>query len=211
MNNSMITASVSMGALQQKLDMLAENFANVNTVGYKRKSSVFEDLLTSMNPQLQDFNQPGRRSPMGITNGWGVRMTSIHTDMTQGALSPTGNVNDVAIEGNGLFEVRTDGNINGERVFTRHGPFQLMPDANGDRVLVTNSGQRVVGDSGNGDEFIVVPAGYELSIAEDGALTAVGPAGFGFALSRTAEARPSDQFGAAQSGGGQPVRHSGQH
>ena len=166
-----------MGALQQKLDMMADNFANANTVGYKRKTSVFEDLLTSMNPQLTDFNQPGRRTPLGITNGWGARLVSIQTDMSQGALSETGNVNDVAIEGNGLFEVRTDGDINGDRAFTRHGPFQLMPDANGDRVLVTNSGQRVVGDDGNGDQFIVVPAGYELSIAEDGTLTAVGGGG----------------------------------
>jgi flagellar basal-body rod protein FlgG len=149
-NNSMIIASASMGALQQKLDMLADNIANSNTVGYKRKNAVFEDIMTSLNPQQTDFNQPGRRTPLGFTQGWGARITSMQTDLTQGALQQTGNMTDVAIEGNGLFEVRTDGNINGARAFTRHGPFQLMPDANGDRVLVTNSGQQVVGDTGNG-------------------------------------------------------------
>jgi flagellar basal-body rod protein FlgG len=176
-NNSMIIASASMGALQQKLDMLADNIANSNTVGYKRKTAVFEDIMTSLNPQQTDFNQPGRRTPLGFTQGWGARITSMQTDLTQGALQQTGNMTDVAIEGNGLFEVRTDGNINGARAFTRHGPFQLMPDANGDRVLVTNSGQQVVGDTGNGEDFIRVPAGYSLSIATDGTLTAVGNEG----------------------------------
>nr|WP_255807464.1 flagellar hook-basal body protein [Cohnella mopanensis] len=170
----MITASVSMGALQQKLDILADNFANSNTVGYKRKSAVFEDILTSLNPHVEDFNQPGRRTPLGFTQGWGTRLTSIQTDMSQGVLQETGNMTDVAIEGNGLFEVRTDGNLNGPRTFTRQGPFQLTPTLNGDRILVTNSGQQVIGDTGNGDDFIHVPAGYELSIGADGTLTAVG-------------------------------------
>jgi flagellar basal-body rod protein FlgG len=176
-NNSMITASSSMGALQQKLDILADNIANSNTVGYKRKTAVFEDVLTSINPQVEDFNQPGRRTPLGFTQGWGTRLMSLQTDMSQGVLQQTGNVTDVAIEGNGLFEVRTDGDINGARAFTRHGPFQLMPDANGDRVLVTNTGQQVVADTGNGEDFIRVPAGYNLSIASDGTLTAVGNEG----------------------------------
>jgi flagellar basal-body rod protein FlgG len=173
----MITASVSMGALQQKLDMLADNFANANTVGYKRKSAVFEDILTSLNPHLEDFNQAGRRTPLGYTQGWGSRIAAIQTDMSQGVLQQTGNVTDIAIEGNGLFEVRTDGDINGARAFTRHGPFQLMPDANGDRILVTNSGQQVVGNTGNGEDFIRVPAGYELTVGTDGTLTAVGSEG----------------------------------
>ncbi|QMV41733.1 flagellar hook-basal body protein [Cohnella cholangitidis] len=177
MNNSMITASVSMGALQQKLDMLADNFSNSNTVGYKRKTAVFEDILTSLNPHLEEFNQPGRRTPLGFTQGWGARLTSIQTDMSQGVLQQTGNMTDVAIEGNGLFEVRTNGDINGARAFTRHGPFQLMPDANGDRILVTNSGQQVVGETGAGEDFIRVPAGYNLTIALDGTLTGVGAEG----------------------------------
>ncbi|BBI36200.1 flagellar hook-basal body protein [Cohnella abietis] len=177
MNNSMITASVSMGALQQKLDMLADNIANSNTVGYKRKTAVFEDIMTSLNPHIEDFNQPGRRTPLGFTQGWGARLASMQTDMSQGSLLETGNMTDVAIEGNGLFEVRTAGDINGPRAFTRHGPFQLMPDKNGDRILVTNTGQQVVGSTGAGEGFIRVPAGYDLSVAADGTLTAVGQEG----------------------------------
>jgi flagellar basal-body rod protein FlgG len=173
-NNSMITASSSMGALQQKLDILADNIANSNVVGYKRKTAIFEDIMTSLNPQVEDFNQPGRRTPLGFSQGWGSRIVSMQTDLSQGVLQETGYMTDIAIEGNGLFEVRTDGDINGARAFTRHGPFQLMPDVNGDRVLVTNSGQQVVADTGNGEDFIRVPAGYNLSVAADGTLTAVG-------------------------------------
>ncbi len=167
MNTSMITASVSMGSLQQKLDMLADNFANVNTAGYKRKTAVFEDILTSVNNQLNDFNQPGRKSPLGLVEGWGTRLMQIHTDMTQGSLLETGIMTDVAIEGNGLFEVQT---VDGARAFTRHGPFQLLPDGQDQRVLVTNTGQQVIGA---GNQPVRVPNGYDLQIAADGTLTAV--------------------------------------
>lgn len=177
MNSSMITASVSMGALQQKLDMLAENISNSNTVGYKRKTAVFEDIMTSFNSQVPDFNQPGRRTPMGFTEGWGARLSSIQTDLTQGALQQTGNMNDIAIEGNGLFEVRTSDTINSPRAFTRHGSFQLISTGDGDRRLVTNSGHPVVSNNGGTEQFIEVPAGYDLSIGADGTLTAVGNEG----------------------------------
>jgi len=172
-NNSMITASVSMGALQQKLDMIADNFANSNTVGYKRKTATFEDILTSLNPQIDDFNQQGRKTPLGFTLGWGARLSSIRTDMTQGSLQHTGEMTDIAIEGNGLFEVRTNGVIGGPRAFTRHGPFHLIPGANDERLLTTNTGQLVVADTGNGEDFVRVPNGYELKIAEDGTMTGV--------------------------------------
>jgi flagellar basal-body rod protein FlgG len=173
-NSSMITASVSMGALQQKLDMLADNLANANTVGYKRKTAAFEDLLTSFNTQLNDFNQAGRRTPLGFTEGWGARLSSVQTDLSQGPLQETGVMTDIAIEGNGLFEVRTSEEIDSPPAFTRHGAFQLTPTEDGDRLLVTSAGHPVVATYNDGiEDFIRVPAGYNLTIAEDGALTAV--------------------------------------
>lgn len=179
MNSSMITAAVSMNALQQKLDMLADNMSNLNTVGYKRKSSVFEDILTSINQQDKDFVQPGRRTPLGITEGWGARVSSVNIDLSQGPLQETGNMTDVALEGNGLFEVRTGGTIDSPRAFTKHGAFHLepVPGTEGDRMLVTAAGQPVVGQVGGVDDFIVVPTGYDLSIQPDGTLLAVGAQG----------------------------------
>lgn len=177
MNSSMITASVSMGALQQKLDMLADNLANTNTVGYKRKTAVFQDIMTSFNTQVQDFNRPGRRSPLGFTEGWGSRLSSIQIDHTQGVLQQTGNMTDIAVEGNGLFEVRTTAEIGSAPAYTRHGSFQLISTGAGERMLVTSAGNPVVATNGGVEDFIRVPAGYNLSIAADGTLSAVGNEG----------------------------------
>jgi flagellar basal-body rod protein FlgG len=175
LNNSMISAAVSMGAIQQKLDILADNIANLNTNGYKRKNAVFEDILTSVQPHEAEFMQPGRRSPLGFTQGWGTRIVAQTLDMTQGPLQQTNNDTDIAIEGNALFEVRTGMSLNSERAFTRQGAFQLMPTATGDRILVTNAGYPVVADDGGTDAFINVPDGYKLTIAADGTLTARSP------------------------------------
>lgn len=177
MNNSMIAASVSMGALQRRLDLLADNIANSNTVGYKRKTAVFEDILTSVNPQVEDFEQAGRRTPLGFTLGWGTRLSSMQLDLSQGVLQMTGNSTDAAIEGDGLFEVRTGGTIDSPPAFTRHGSFQLVSIGGGDRMLVTNSGHAVVSEVGGVDSFIRVPDGYNLVIGADGSLTAVGTEG----------------------------------
>jgi len=175
-NNSMISAAASMGAMQRKLDMLAENIANLNTSGYKRKNAVFEDILTNIQPQERDFDLPGRQSPLGFTQGWGARVVAQTLDLTQGPLQQTGNSTDVAIEGNALFEVRVGAALNSERAFTRQGAFQLMPVTEADgtvsRMLVTDSGQPVVAVDNGEDTFIRVPDGYDLHIAADGTLTA---------------------------------------
>lgn len=172
MNNSIAAAAASVAALQQKLDLLANNIANADTVGYKRKTSVFEDLLTSLQPQENAFNQPGRRTPIGFTQGWGARLAGMQIDLSQGSLQPTGNPTDLAIEGNGLFEVRTTGDLAGPPAYTRHGDFALVPTGNGDRILVTNSGQPVIGQVNGVDDFIYVPDGYEMKISEDGTILA---------------------------------------
>jgi flagellar basal-body rod protein FlgG len=169
LNNSMITATASMAALQRKLDLLADNIANVNTTGFKRKSAVFEDLLTSMQPHDEGFRQPGRQTPPGFTQGWGARMSSIQIDLSQGSMQSTGNPNDLAIEGNALFEVKTP---DGSPAYTRQGAFQLVPVKNGagERLLVTNAGMPV--RDANGAD-IIVPAGRSLSVTGDGTLMAV--------------------------------------
>jgi len=167
MNNSMITAAASMYSLQQKLDMIADNMANLNTAGYKRKTSVFEDLLTSVQPQEDAFLLAGRRTPPGFTQGWGARMSAMLLDLTQGTLQETGLESDLAIEGNALFQIT----VNGTTAYTRHGAFQLIPLPNGDRQLVTADGHAVQ------DEFgldIIVPADYKLVVSSDGVMRGEG-------------------------------------
>lgn len=166
----MIASAASIGALQQRLDIIAGNIANINTVGYKRKTSVFEDLLTSLQPREEAFRLPGRATPPGFTQGWGARLIATMPDLTQGTLRSTGNPNDVAIEGNAMFVVGKDGTD----VYTRNGAFQLVPLANGDRQLVTDGGLPIQDRNGND---IIVPAGRNLTISAEGFLTAVGNEG----------------------------------
>ncbi|MEI0739203.1 flagellar basal body protein [Paenibacillus sp. JTLBN-2024] len=71
MNNSMISAMVSMNGIQRKLDVIADNIANLDTVGYKQKDTTFEDTLTSVMQQPKDFKQQGRFSPR-----WDIRPAS---------------------------------------------------------------------------------------------------------------------------------------
>ncbi|MHA7967127.1 flagellar hook-basal body protein [Paenibacillus sp. CAU 1782] len=176
MNASMINAMVSMNALQQKLDVMADNIANVNTVGYKKKEVTFEDLLTNLKNQPDSFNQPGRRTAMDFNQGWGAKLSVIQPNLSQGPLQATENLTDVAIEGNALFEVTIDGA--NTSAYTRNGAFQLTMAANGDTILATENGYPVVANvpDANGNLVegnIIVPRGYSLRVNADGTVLGV--------------------------------------
>ena len=166
MNSSMINASVTMNALQQRLDLLAENIANVNTAGYKRKDATFEDLLTNAKQQPEQFRKDGRVSPLGFNQGWGTRFVELGPDMSQGPLNQTGTDTDLAIEGNALFQVAT--NDAGGRAYTRSGAMQLTVTGNGDTILATEAGYPVIGRTAKGEGPIVVPNGFTLQISSEG-------------------------------------------
>ncbi|MGK9252726.1 flagellar hook-basal body protein [Paenibacillus humicus] len=171
MNGSIINASVTMNALQQRLDLLAENIANVNTAGYKRKQGTFEDLLTNAKQQPEAFRKDGRIGPMGYNQGWGARFLQLGPDMTQGTLKETGTATDLAIEGNALFQVEADG----KTAYTRSGAFQLTVRGNGDTILATEAGYPVLGTRGGAGQPgpIVVPAGVTLQISGEGVVEGV--------------------------------------
>lgn len=176
MNASMINAMVSMNALQQKLDVMADNIANVNTVGYKKKEVTFEDLLTNLKNQPESFNQPGRRTALDFNQGWGTKLSVIQPNLSQGPLKGTENLTDIAIEGNALFEVTIDGA--NTSAYTRNGAFQLTLAANGDTILATEDGYPVVANvpDANGNLVegnIVVPRGYSLRVNADGTVFGV--------------------------------------
>jgi len=182
MNSSMINAMVSMNGLQQKLDLLADNIANVNTVGYKRKDATFEDLLTNMKQQGEAFEQPVRLTPLGFNQGWGSRLTMIQPVMTQGPVQKSDNPYDLAIQGDALFEVITD--ETGTRAYTRNGAFQLSLDQNGTPIIATKEGyplvvQRPPDAAGNITEGrVVVPEGYGVRVSQEGRVQAVSSDGF---------------------------------
>jgi len=173
MNNSMISAMVSMSGIQQRLDLLADNMANLNTVGFKRKEATFEDTLTRVQQQAKGMELPGRVSPSGFNLGFGSMMAGAEVNFEQGPIKQTDIPTDLAIEGNALFSVMTAGNI---KAYTRAGNFMIQPDPNDAESawLVTNDGHYLLNTDG---ERIVVPANSKLQIDEHGWITAVAGSG----------------------------------
>lgn len=122
MIRSLWTAKTGLEAQQVKMDVVANNLANVSTNGFKGSRAVFEDLL------YQNLRQPGANAteqtslPSGMQVGVGVRPVATERLHTQGGLQKTDNSRDLAIEGEGFFQVlMPDGNF----AYTRDGSFQL--------------------------------------------------------------------------------------
>lgn len=141
------TGASSMAARVAEMNVVANNLANVNTVGYKRDQSLqkaFPEML------IRRVNDNGVHSfPLGSWDarpivgrlGTGVEVNEVYTQRRQGSLLPTGNPFDLALEGDrGFFVILTD---QGER-YTRNGAFTI----NGDGILVTKDGFPVMGQKG---------------------------------------------------------------
>src|SRR5690606_29231207 len=133
---------VSMQGMQQKIDMISHNMSNLNTTGYKQRSAVFEDLLTTTHRHPDHYMMAGRMTPAGMNMGWGSRVSQIQINMEQGSLMSTAQESDFAIEGNALFSVGLvgeDGEIVGN-AWTRNGAFQLsVVEGDPDNLLLTSA------------------------------------------------------------------------
>ena len=154
MINSLWISKTGMEAQQMQLDVISNNLANVSTNGFKRANAVFEDLM------YQNLRQTGANSseqsqlPTGLQVGLGVRTVATSRSFSQGALQQSGNKLDVAVQGNGFFQVTMpDGTTN----YTRDGSFQVdsqgrlvtatgLPIANGVTVPSNATGITVSGD-----------------------------------------------------------------
>ena len=159
MINSLWIAKTGMTAQQTQLDVISHNLSNVSTTGFKRNNAVFEDLIYQNLRQVGAQTSEENQLPTGLHLGLGVRTVATSRNFTQGSLQETKNSLDVAINGNGFFEVQLpDGTIG----YTRDGSFQL--DSQG--RLVTSGGLPVA----NG---ITVPQGAtSISISESGVVSA---------------------------------------
>ncbi|MCK2087339.1 flagellar basal-body rod protein FlgG [Thauera aromatica] len=162
MIKSLWTAKTGLESQQVKLDVIANNLANVSTNGFKRSRAVFEDLL------YQNLRQPGaqndvqNRLPSGMQVGTGVRPVATERLHTQGGLQHTGSSRDLAINGQGFFQVRL---VDGSAAFTRDGSFQL--DENGQ--MVTANGYPL-------EPAIFIPENaLSVSIGEDGIVSVTQP------------------------------------
>lgn len=136
---TLYTAATGMESLQTKLEVIANNLANVNTTAYKRDRANFEDLFYRQEilPGVQD--QIGNRTPTGIAIGLGTRVNSTQTDFSQGAFQDTGRELDLTIVGEGFFQVVDP---TGEIMYTRSGNFSV--NSNGDLVMGSASTGRLL-------------------------------------------------------------------
>jgi flagellar basal-body rod protein FlgG len=128
---TLYTAATGMDAMQTKLDVVANNLANINTTAFKRDRANFEDLLyrNEVYPGMLDAGQ--QPTPTGTQVGLGSRLQSTQKDYRQGAVQETGRNLDVAIEGSGFLQV-TDPQSQ-QVLFTRAGNLDI--NANGNLVI----------------------------------------------------------------------------
>jgi flagellar basal-body rod protein FlgG len=186
MNHSLINSSVTMHAIQQKLDIIATNMANSNTNGYKRKDATFEDILTNIKEQPKGFQKDGRLSPLGFNQGWGAKLSQAQLNLAQGTLAATGISSDLAIEGNALYEVtmntvdETTGDPVVKTIYTRDGSFDLAvnPQDPNNLYLETKEGHFVNGTNG---QPIRLPNDLKMFVDEKGNITAINPKDSGIA------------------------------
>lgn len=155
------TAATGMVAQQLNIDVISNNLANVNTIGFKKSRAEFEDLIYQ---NLRIAGTPtgadaAQTIPTGIQVGLGVRPTTVHKFFTQGQYQNTGNALDLAIEGDGFFQVI----VNGEEAYSRAGSFKI----NQDGTLVTGNGYVLQ------PEFNVPVDTKEIIITENGRITAL--------------------------------------
>ncbi|ABR88613.1 flagellar basal-body rod protein FlgG [Herminiimonas glaciei] len=162
MIRSLWIAKTGLDAQQTQMDVISNNLANVSTSGFKRSRAVFEDLL------YQNIRQPGAASsqqtqlPSGLQIGTGVRPVATERIHTQGNLQLTSNSKDMAILGDGFFQVLMP---DGTTAYTRDGSFQT-----------DNQGQMVTSSGFPIQPAIVIPANATaISISRDGIVSVTVP------------------------------------
>jgi flagellar basal-body rod protein FlgG len=158
MIRALYSAASGMKAQQMNVDNIANNLANASTTGYKMRRAQFQDLM------YQSMVQPGSAAgqqtviPTGLQVGLGTRASSNEIVFTEGSFSETDNPLDMAIQGNGFFQVTQP---SGDLAYTRSGTFQL--DKNGN--MVTSSGDALQ------PQITIPPQALTIMIATDGTVS----------------------------------------
>ena len=162
MIRSLWISKTGLNAQQTKMDVIANNLANVSTNGFKRSRAIFEDLM------YQTLRQPGAQSsqqtqlPTGLQLGTGVKPVAMDSVFIQGAPQPTDNSRDIFINGTGFFQILMP---DGTTAYTRDGAFQS--DINGQ--IVTSSGYPLQ------PPITVPPNAIDITVARDGTVSATMP------------------------------------
>ena len=134
---SLDIAGTGMQAQQTNVEVISNNIANMTTTGFKRRRAEFQDLIyQNLRRVGSNSSDTGSIVPSGAQVGLGVKTAAIYRINAQGNLQQTSNTLDLAIQGNGYFQVTMPG---GETAFTRDGTFGLAPDG----TIVTADGYPV--------------------------------------------------------------------
>jgi flagellar basal-body rod protein FlgG len=162
MIRALYSAATGMQSQQLHIDVIANNLANVNTPGFKKSRADFQDLL------YQTLQTPGApqtattQAPTGIQIGLGSRPAAVQRVFLQGSLNQTGNPLDLAVEGDGFFQVTLQ---SGETAYTRAGSFKIDNQSR----LVTSEGDPL-------EPAITIPLTAEsVTIGQDGIVSATEP------------------------------------
>ncbi len=163
MIRSLWSAATGMNAQQLNLDVIANNLANVNTVGFKKSRPDFEDLMYQTLRPAGAQTAAGTEVPTSIQIGLGTRTVDVEKIHTQGTFKETGNQLDIAIEGRGFFKVL----FNNEEVYTRAGSFKVDKDG----AITDPTGNKLQ------PEFTVPANTVSIFIDQSGKLSAMGADG----------------------------------
>lgn len=154
-------AATGMSAQQQNIEVIAHNIANINTTGFKRSRAEFTDLLYQTE-RLQGVSNRGRDAtvPQGAQFGLGVRAAAVRSLQQQGAMSHTGNMYDLSMNGRGWFQILGSDN---EILYTRAGSFST-----------NNNGQLVTVDGYQLTPTITIPDNtVNVAVSQTGVVTAI--------------------------------------
>ena len=153
---SLAIGATGMQAQQLNVEVISNNLANSSTNGFKRQRAEFQDLLyQNMRRVGSTSSDAGTIVPSGIQIGAGVRTASVYRVMEQGNLTVTDNKLDIAVNGNGFFQILLP---SGETAYTRDGAFQLSPSGQ----IVTSNGYTLspaISIPTNVQDITISPAG----------------------------------------------------
>ena len=166
MVRSLWTAATGMIAQQTNVDTIANNLANVNTVGYKAEAAEFKSLLYQT-MQAKTTTANGEKKPISAQVGLGVRNSAITSIFKQGSMLASESDTAFAISGDGFFGVRGQ---DGETYYTRNGNFTFTTATGGGFMLATTDGLPVLDTAGKPIILSNQYAASKIQVSADGAL-----------------------------------------
>ncbi len=155
MIKAMRTAATGMASQQMNVDNIANNLANVNTTGFKKSKIEFQDVLYQNFRRAGSITAVGSEVPTELAIGYGTRPAATVRQFTAGTLQQTGNPFDIAIDGDGFFQIQR---ADGSTAYTRDGAFKIT----GEGRIVTSDG------------YFLIP---EITVPEDTISVAIGKNG----------------------------------